>query len=133
MNTNPSPISGLRKTYINYLFYENVFLITTLNTRSNSHMVSVQYTFTYTKIFYIKSHFHSSWLTINVQSPTTFSEKKEKKKSPASLISWEQLLDLYRETYIKLTTKYVNIIFLLYINLGLLTFIILTIFKHYLK
>ena len=49
MNMTSSPILGLRKICINYLFYDNVFKIITIISRNNFYMVQIQYTFTYTK------------------------------------------------------------------------------------
>ena len=56
MNTNSSPISGLRNTCINYISYENVFLITLLISENNSHVIHVQSNFTF-QDFYIKAYF----------------------------------------------------------------------------
>ena len=66
MNMSLTPTSKLRLKCLNYPFYENVLLSTILIIKNNSHMVFVQYTFTYSKTFHIKSHFHSLRLAINV-------------------------------------------------------------------
>ena len=41
MNTSSLFISELRKTHVNYLFYDNTFLLMTLRTRNNSHVIFV--------------------------------------------------------------------------------------------
>ena len=114
INTSSSPTSRSIKIYYNCLIYKNLFLFTTLNTKSISHVVQFN-VLLYTQGFLYKvvlSWFKNHHRCINPHNLV-------QEKCLASLIGCEQLIFcLYRKSCIKLINNVINIIFYLYINYG---------------